>query len=201
LAPAIAVDPELSIPQLPGTLRVFRSYADHPINRGFAGVRTTLWVQARAVITTAAARPLISASPGSWGETNLFDPPAKDADDVAGPVALAAIGGSHRVIAIGSAASLSSAELSRGRSAGPLSSAELSRGVSAADLWLVRAIRFVTGTPEPVAPVASRAPDQVRLVMTDRQRLIVIALSVAGIPLAWLVVGGAIVWWRRRAAR
>jgi hypothetical protein len=91
------------------------------------------------------------------------------------------------VVAIGSAASLSTTELSR--------------GVSAADLWLARAIRFVTGTPEPVAPLASRAPDQVRLVMTDGQRRTVIALSVAGLPLAWLVVGGAIVWWRRRAAR
>jgi ABC-2 type transport system permease protein len=201
LAPAIAVEPRPSIPGLPGTLKVFSGYADHPINRGFAGVRTTLWVQPRVVITTGAARPLISAAPDSWGERNLFDPPARDADDVAGPVALAAIGGSHRVIAIGSAGSLTTAELSRGRSAGPLSAAELSHGVSAADLWLVRAIRFVTGTPEPVAPVASRAPDQVRLVMTDRQRLRVIVLSVAGLPLAWLVVGGAIVWWRRRAAR
>ena len=201
LAPAIAIDPELSIPELPGTLKVFTGYADHPIDRGFAGVRTTLWVQPRVVITTGAARPLISATPGSWGETNLFDPPAKDAADVAGPVALAAIGGSHRVVAIGSAASLSTSELSRGRSAGPLSMTGPSRGVSAADLWLVRAIRFVTGTPEPVAPLASRAPDQVRLVMSDRQRLTVIVLSVAGLPLAWLIVGGAIVWWRRRAAR
>ena len=85
-------------------------------------------------------------------------------------------------------------------SAASLATAELSRGVSAADLWLVRAVRFVTGTPEP-APVASRAPDQVRLVMTDGQRRTVIALSVAGLPLAWLVIGGAIVGWRRRAAR
>jgi hypothetical protein len=187
LPPAIAVDPELAVRELPGTLRVFRSYADHPINRGFAGTRATLWVQPRVVITTGAARPLISATPDSWGERNLIDPPARDADDVAGPVALAAIGGSHRVIAIGSA--------------GSLSTSELSRGGSAADLWLVRAIRFITGTPEPVAPVASRAPDQVRLVMTDGQRRTVIALSVAGLPLVWLVVGGAIVWWRRRAAR
>jgi hypothetical protein len=34
--------------------------------------------------------------------------------------------------------------------------------------------------------------------MTASQRRVVIALSVAGIPLAWLVVGGALVWWRRR---
>jgi hypothetical protein len=187
LPAAIAIDPALAIRELPGALLVTAGYADHPINRGFAGVRATLWIQPRVAIATGGARPLISATPGSWGERDLFDPPAKDADDVAGPVALAAIGSSHRVIAIGSASSLSTAELSR--------------GVSAADLWLLRAVRFVTGTPEPVAAVAGRAPDQVRLVMTDGQRRTVIALSVAGIPLAWLVLGGAIVWWRRRAAR
>jgi ABC-2 type transport system permease protein len=186
LPPAIAVDPALAVRELPGALLVTRGYADHPINRGFAGARATLWIQPRAVVTGGAARPLISTTPGSWGERDLIAAPAKDADDLAGPVAVAAIGGSQRVIAIGSAAALSTAELSR--------------GVSAADLWLVRAIRFVTGAPEP-AQVASRAPDQVRLVMTDRQRRIVIALSLVGLPLAWLVVGGAIVWWRRRAAR
>jgi hypothetical protein len=187
LPPAIAVDPALAVRELPGALLVTGGYADHPINRGFAGARATLWIQPRAVITSGAARPLVSATRGSWGERDLIDPPAKDADDVAGPVALAAIGSSHRVIAIGSA--------------GSLSTAELSRGVSAVDLWLLHAVRFVTGTPEPVAPVASRAPDQIRLVMTDGQRRTVIALSVAGLPLAWVLIGGAIVWWRRRAAR
>jgi hypothetical protein len=186
LPPAIAVDPALAVRELPGALLVTRGYADHPINHGFAGARATLWIQPRAVITGGAARPLIAATPGSWGERDLIAPPAKDADDIAGPVAVAAIGGSQRVIAIGSAAALSTAELAR--------------GVSAADLWLVRAIRFVAGAPEP-AQVAGRAPDQVRLVMTDRQRLIVIGLSVAGLPLAWLLVVGAIVWWRWRAAR
>jgi ABC transporter family protein len=186
LPPAIAIDPSLAVRELPGALLVTTGYADHPINRGFSGARATLWIQPRAVVVAGAARALISASPASWGERDLVDPPAKQADDLAGPVALAAIGGSQRVIAIGSA--------------GALSSAELARGVSAADLWLARAVRFVTGTPEPVAPVAGRAPDQVRLVMTDGQRRAVIGLSVAGIPLVWLLVGGALVWWRRRRA-
>ena len=187
LPPAIAVDPALAVRELPNALLVTAGYADHPINRGFAGARATLWIQPRAVVVGGAARPLISATPGSWGERDLIDPPARSPEDVAGPVALAAIGGAHRVIALGSADSLTTAELAR--------------GVSAADLWLARAIRFATGTPEPVAAVAGRAPDQVRLVMTGDQRRTVIALSVAGIPLAWLVLGGALVWWRRRAAR
>jgi hypothetical protein len=127
---------------------------------------------------------LIAATAASWGERNFIDPPAKDADDLAGPVALAAIGGAHRVIAIGSAESLTSRLLS-GRP-------------SALDLWFAQAIRFASGAPEPTVAIASRAPEQVRLLMTAGQRRAVIALSVGGIPLAWAVLGGLIVWWRRR---
>lgn len=171
----------------PGTAQppffVVDGYADHPINAGFAHTRATRWIEPRAVVATGAARPLIVASVESWGERDLAGPPAKDLDDLAGPVALAAVGGAHRVIAIGSAEALATAALAS----------------SALDLWLARAVRFAAGVAEP--RVTSRAPAQVRLIMTPAQRRAVIALSVAGIPLAWLVVGGAIVWWRRRRAR
>jgi ABC-2 type transport system permease protein len=187
LPQAIAVDPTLGVRELPGALFVIDGYPDHPINRGFARARPTLWSQPRPVIAGRGATPLIRASPQSWGERNFVDPPARDADDLAGPVALAALGSTHRVIAIGSADSLASALLGGGASAG--------------DLWLARAIRFASGTPEPTVAVASRAPDQVRLVMTGDQRRAVIALSVAGIPLAWALLGGLVVWWRRRRAR
>jgi hypothetical protein len=184
--PAIAVDPTRRVREVENGLLIVDGYADHPINRGFAGLRATLWVQPRTVVVTGGARPLVSATAASWGERDLVDPPARDADDLAGPVALAAIGAVHRVIAIGSAGSFTSAALAHG---------------GAADLWLARAIRFVSGTAES-APVASRTPDQARLVMTSGQRRAVIALSVAGIPLAWLLIGGAVlVWWRRRTSR
>jgi hypothetical protein len=187
LPAAIVVDPSLAVRELPNALYVVDGYSDHPINRGFARTRPTLWVQPRAVVTTGAARPLISASPASWGERDLVAPPARGPDDLAGPVALAAIGSPHRAIAIGSADSLTSAALGG--------------GASAADLWFLRAVRFAAGAPEPTTEVASRAPDQVRLVMTAGQRRAVIALSVAGIPLAWAVLGGLVVWWRRRRGR
>lgn len=187
LPPAIAVDPSLAVREVPNALYVIEGYTDHPINRGFARARPTLWTQPRAVVASRGAKPLVVATAASWGERNLVDPPAKDADDLAGPVALAAIGSSQRVIAIGSADSLTSAVLSRGASAG--------------DLWLARAVRFAAGAPEPTVAVASRAPDQVRLVMSSGQRRAVVALSVAGIPLAWAVLGGLVVWWRRRRAR
>jgi hypothetical protein len=36
--------------------------------------------------------------------------------------------------------------------------------------------------------------------MTSAQRASVIAICVGLIPLAWVLVGGALVWWRRRRA-
>lgn len=186
LPAAIVIDPapDLEV-DLPHSFYVLRGYTDHPINRGFAGVRPTLWFRPRAVVALGGARPLIAATAASWGERNFIDdPPARDADDLAGPVALAAIGGAHRVIAIGSAESLTSRILSD--------------RPSALDLWFAQAIRFVSGSPEPTVAIASRAPEQVRLLMTTGQRRAVIALSVGGIPLAWAVLGGLVVWWRRR---
>jgi ABC-2 type transport system permease protein len=184
---AIAVDPSLGVREIPNALYVIEGYADHPINQGFKRTRPTLWLQPRAVVAVRGAKPLVTATPASWGEVDLVDPPSKNPDDLAGPVALAALGSTHRIIAIGSADSLTSAVLAGGSSAG--------------DLWVARAIRFASGAPEPTVAVANRALQQVRLVMSPDQRRAVIALSVAGIPLAWAVMGGAVVWWRRRRAR
>ena len=187
LPAAIAIDPTLGVPEMPNALYVINGYTDHPIDRGFAGARLTVWVQPRAVVATGGAKPLISATAASWGERDLVDPPAKDPDDLAGPVALAAIGSAHRVIAIGSAESLTTQVLAS--------------GASAADLWFARAVRFASGTPEPTIAIASRAPDQVRLVMTAGQRRVVLGMSYGGIPLAWALLGGLVVWWRRRRTR
>jgi hypothetical protein len=187
LPPAIAVDPTLAVRELPHSLFVVGGYADHPINRGFAGVRPTLWRVPRAIVVTGTAAPLVSATAESWGERNLVEPPRKDGDDLAGPVAIAAIGGAHRVIVMGSAESATTRSLASGS--------------SAIDLWLARAIRYAAGAIEPVIATHDRAPDQVRLVMTADQRRAVIALSVGGIPLAWALLGGAVVWWQRRRNR
>jgi hypothetical protein len=90
------------------------------------------------------------------------------------------------VIAIGSAESFASGLIATGASAG--------------DLWLAHAVRFAAG-PTPAHPaIAARTPEQVRLVMTAGQRRAVIVLSVAGIPIAWILAGGVLVAWRRRRA-
>jgi len=183
LPAAIAIDPRSALRDQVGLLLVVDGYADHPINAGFRGVRPTLWFQPRAVTATSGATPLVSASPDSWGETDLFAAPAKGDADLPGPVALAALGSRHAVIALGSAESFSTVSLAN--------------RAAATDLWLARAVRFLGGAEAHVA-VAPRTPGQVRLLLTGGQRSAIIALSVGGIPLAWLLLGGGLVWWRRR---
>ena len=186
LPPAIAVDPTLAVRELPGALLVVDGYTAHPVDAGFARARATLWFQPRAVVATGPARPLISATAASWGERDLeHGPPTEDADDLAGPVALAAVG-KDRVIALGSAESFATSIVAGGASAG--------------DLWIARAVRWLARQPAPELAIAERPLDQVRLVMTDGQRSWVIALCTGGIPLAWIAIGGTIVALRRRRA-
>jgi ABC-2 type transport system permease protein len=188
LPPAIVIDPPMMRREVQHSLFVIDGYAKHPINAGFANTRATVWFQPRPVVTTAGARPLITTSTASWGERDLSATPQQDPDDLAGPLALAAVGSTHRVIAVGSAESLSS---------------QLFRlaPVSATDLWLARAVRWLSGIDEPRLAVPERTPSQVRLVLTSSQRNTIVAISVAGIPIAWALLGGAIVLWRRRARR
>jgi ABC-2 type transport system permease protein len=186
LPPAIVVDPTRAAGNDPSatTLVIVDGYAPQAINDGFASKRATLWFRSRAVATRGGARALVSASDASWGERDFARfPPTKDSDDLAGPVALAALGARGTMIALGSAESFDSAHLAAIGSAN--------------ERWLARAIRFLAKRPLRRAAEGRRATE-VRLVMTDGERRAVVALSIAGIPLVWLVVGGGFVWWRRR---
>jgi ABC-2 type transport system permease protein len=182
---AIAVDPTLAVRELPGALLVVSGYAKHAINDGFENARATLWYEPRAIQLQKGGAPLISASKASWGETRLDAAPEQDAGDIAGPVVLAGIG-AHGVIALGSAESFVTSIVEGGASAG--------------DLWLAHAVRWLAGKPPSGVAVAAKPPDQVRLVMTTGQRRAVIALCTAGIPLAWVLVGGGLLLLRRRRA-
>lgn len=187
LPAAIAVDPTLTVREIPGALLVVDGYAHHEINAGFANARATVWFQPRAVLATSSAQPLVSASAASWGERDLeHAPPEKNADDLAGPITLAAVstGTSGRIVVLGSAESFTTAVLHGGASAG--------------DLWLDRAVRYLARRSASTLEVHGRAPDQVRLVMTAGQRRAVMALSILGIPLAWIVLGAVLLIVRRR---
>src|SRR5262249_52944128 len=128
---AIVVDPTLEVREIPHALLITDGYGNHPIDAGFARARATLWLQPRVVLAGKGTRVLVHASDGSWGGLDLArDPPIRDAEDIAGPVALAALGG-QRVIALGSAASFATGMLDTGASAG--------------DLWLSRAVRYAAG--------------------------------------------------------
>jgi hypothetical protein len=139
------------------------------------------------VVTPGRAQPLVRTTAAGWGERDFIAAPSKDPDDLAGPVAIAALGGAHRVIAVASAESAATARLAGGG--------------SAVDLWLARAIRFAAGSPEAEPAAARRPPDQIRLVISAGQRRAVIALCVGGIPLAWALLGGLAVVWRRGRGR
>ncbi len=207
LPAAIAVDPQLAVREIPGALLVSEGYAEHAasagsagarssaegtegaaqaINRGFQRERATLWYPPRVVTASGGATALVTASPASYGERDLEHTPQRDDDDLPGPSVLAAVGARHRIVVLGSAESLSGAVLAG--------------GVSALDLWVDQAVRWLAGAPEPRVAVAAQTPAQVRQVMTSGERAAAIATCVAGIPLAWLVIGGALVWWRRRRA-
>lgn len=184
LPPAIAVDPSLTVREIRGALLVVDGYSPHEINAGFAQTRATIWFQPRVVVASAPAQPLVSATASSWGERDLLHgPPQKDLDDLGGPVALAAIG-KRRVIAVGSAESFTTALLHGSASAG--------------DVWLASAVRYLAGKPAPRVSIAARAPEQVRLVMTQGQRRTIVVLSIAGIPLAWILIGALVLIARRR---
>jgi hypothetical protein len=186
LPAAVAVDPSLAVREIPGALLVVSGYSDHEINRGFAAARRTLWFQPRVVSTDRGAVSLISASADSWGERDLeHGPPDRSDADLAGPVSLAALGSTRRVIAIGSAESMSNAVLRGDASAG--------------DLWLVQALKYVAGQAPLNVSVETRAAAQVRLAMTTQERRMVVGLAVVAIPLVWLILGGALVVWRRRS--
>ena len=192
-ADAVAVDPSLAIDAGAagggGAIRVLAGYADHPVTAGFARRRATVWVVPRALELAAPAVPLVSTSAAGWGERRWSAPPvARDPDDLRGPVAIAAASerGTGRVVAIGSAESVSSAVIA---------------GASAGELLAHQAIRWLAHRERATVPLRDKTPEQVRLVMTDGERRAVIALCAGGVPIGFAGLGALLAWRRRRRSR
>ncbi len=212
LPAAIAVDPDAAL-ELPLAWRTLDGYGDHPITAAFRGRRVTVWQRPRAVTEDAAdadaARSairgavLVQTSASGWAETSLatlLSGARFDAGDLPGPVSIAVAAwsepgpaaasgdsaaprdGEARLVVIGSALSLSSDFAGRGLGANDLF------GASAIE-WLSRRTRSVA--------VGDKAPEHLRLLMTDAQRRGAFATVVVAIPLL-LGLLGAVVWRMRR---
>lgn len=179
--PAWAIDPSLAI-ALPLALRVVDGYAAHPITAGFAGRRYSLWQRARPVVVSDGVA-LVQTTDAGWGETARDAPPARDARDLPGPIALAAAieRGRGRLVVFGSAAALAASSSERGHG-GDLLGAQ-------AIAWLARRA--------PVVEVPAKNPEVVRLVMTAGERRAVAAIALAVIPLSTLMA----LWWLGRRRR
>jgi ABC-2 type transport system permease protein len=214
-ADAVAVDPSLALDAGGagggGTIRVLAGYADHPVTAGFLKRRATVWVVPRVLELAAPAVPLVSTTAAGWGERRWAAPPvARDPDDLRGPVAIVAAsergdacdgeagasvrsvpGGDScprrgRVVAIGSAESVSSAVIA---------------GASAGELLAHQAIRWLAHRERVAVALPDKTPEQVRLVMTDGERRAVIALCAGGVPIGFAGLGAALAWRRRRRSR
>jgi hypothetical protein len=165
-------------------------YGEHAITAGFPGRRVTLWAAPRAILVDPPhATALVSSSAAGWGETDvagLFGEAevAMGADDVIGPVAVAAAAEDPntgaRVVVHGSAAALTHYLDGTGNAA-----------------FAVAAVEWLAGKTV-VFDVGDKTPQRVRLIMTRRALKLVFAASVLGIPGLWAIVGAALAWRRRR---
>ncbi|WP_428266216.1 Gldg family protein [Haliangium sp.] len=193
LVSAVVADPQNPIDSALAWLTV-SGYGDHPIVSSFADRRFTTWLAPRALRLVQPAEDhievtaLVSSSAAGWAETDLtsvvLGRPARDANDPAGPVVVAAAAedraGGARLVVFGSALSLSSAS----------PAADGNQLLTAAALaWL--------GGRDQVVDIDAKTPEQVRLILSQAQRVHIFALCVLALP-ALLAVVGALLWWRRR---
>ena len=94
----IVVDPTATLPFFGPETLFIKSYGEHPITKAFAGAGVPVLVSL-VRSTSAGSAPgikvteLMRTSPAGWGETDLahLDRASKDAADVPGPVAVAAV--------------------------------------------------------------------------------------------------------------
>lgn len=170
-----------------------RGYGAHPVTAGFVDRRLTLWLRPRAVVVTDGdarrdfvSTVLVQSSASGFGETTRYAPPSRDERDIDGPMAVAAAvsqeSSGSRIVVVGGAYSVSSV-VARSHS-------------SAGDLLIVRALSWLGGMRRAIS-IGDKTPEQVSLVMSQRQLTRALIICVVAIPGLFAVFGGW-VWWRRR---
>ena len=191
---AIAVDPDNAVDN-PTQWLVTSGYGDHPITASFRDRRLTMWLAPRAVTVVGSASldhsVLVQTSPAGFGESDLAavrtGRSRRDARDLPGPVPVAVAVESPsrgtRIVALGGAFSLTT---------------EVTARAPANDILAVSALSWLSGQTRS-AGVAARRPESVRLIMTGRQKSMILLLAAGVLPSLLALLGG-LVWWRRRRA-
>ena len=172
----------------PARCSSLEGYANHPVNAGFAGARATLWYEPRAVLALGRRE---AADPGVGGELGRARSRARARRRT--PTTSPGPSCSRRAIA--------HASRDRGRLGRVVRDVDpRGRRVGGRPVARARGALARRQAARRRSRSRARAPDQVRLVMTRGQRRAVIALCTAGIPLAWILLGGGLLLLRRRRA-
>jgi len=191
----LVVDPERALPFVDASMVYVSDFRPHPVSDALRGLAVVLPV-ARSVSTVTAAGAtasvLLTTSAGGWGERDIAGllarrPIQPDPTDTQGPVSLGVAAQSEqdrekgfRIVAIGDSEFLANSQI------GNVGNVNL--GLNAVN-WLVRR--------EEALGIAPRQPEQVQLVLSEKQMTAIWVLSIVVLPLAAIALGVA-VWWRRR---
>lgn len=180
------------------------NYRWHEITKGMAGV-ATFFPRTRSV-SLAKQQPtgqlgsvLAETTPAGWGETDLGNPKMgyDKAKDMAGPVSLAVAVGRDakdapkpkdgekavqtRLVVVGNSSFVSNGILGQSATNADLALNSIN--------WLAQ--------EESLIAIRPKQPQQRQISLTGGQMNGIFTLSVLGVPLAVLALGG-IIWWRRR---
>lgn len=191
----LVVDPERALPFVDASMVYVSDFRAHPVSDAMRGLAVVLPV-ARSVTTTSAAGAnasiLLTTSEGGWGERDIAGllarrPIKRDDSDTQGPVSLGVAAQSEqdkdkgfRIVAFGDSDFLVNSQIAN--------VGNVNLGLNAVN-WLVRR--------EEALGIAPRQPEQVQLVLSQKQMTAVWVLSIVVLPLAAIALGVA-VWWRRR---
>ena len=169
-------DPDGAI-DLPGGLRVVDGYGAHAIVRGFAGRRVTIWQHPRPLAIRAPAVALVTTGARARAVDGQGAPLA-----LAAPLVIAAaLEDRGRVCVLTGAEAIGVDPEQRGHGT---------------DLLAARAVAWLLGRAPEIA-VPTKAGDQVRLVLTARERRAVAGVVTIGIPLLMVALLAALARWRR----
>jgi ABC-type uncharacterized transport system involved in gliding motility auxiliary subunit len=191
----LVIDPNNALPFVDLSTVFANDFRSHAVVNGLKGMAVVLPVTrsvTTATATGATSTQLLMTSAGGWGEHDLAAIAArhaiqKDPTDTQGPVSLGVAAESEsdkqdgwRLVAFGNSYFIANGQLPN--------AGNLNLGLNSVN-WLAKR--------EQSLGIAPRAPEQVQLFLSRGQMRTITVISLIGLPLLAMVLGGA-VWWRRR---